>query len=79
MEAMVSRDRNAVLSALGERIRTLRLGLGYSQEAFAAICGLDRSYLGAVERGERNISILKASHIASKLDITVSELLSEIV
>ena len=48
--------KNIELLKLGYRIRGARKVLGYSQKVFAAKCGLDRSYLGAVERGERNIT-----------------------
>jgi transcriptional regulator with XRE-family HTH domain len=41
---------------LGLRIRDARKSLGYSQKSFAAACELDRSYLGGVERGERNVT-----------------------
>jgi transcriptional regulator with XRE-family HTH domain len=41
---------------LGLRIRDARKSLGYSQKSLAAACELDRSYLGGVERGERNVT-----------------------
>jgi transcriptional regulator with XRE-family HTH domain len=44
------------LSRLGRRIRRAREILGLSREGFAATCGLDRSYLGGVERGDRNVT-----------------------
>jgi transcriptional regulator with XRE-family HTH domain len=44
------------LSRLGHRIRRARELLGLSQEGFAFKCGLDRSYLGGVERGDRNLT-----------------------
>jgi transcriptional regulator with XRE-family HTH domain len=44
------------LSRLGRRIRRARKLLGLSQEGFAMRCGLDRSYLGGVERGDRNVT-----------------------
>ena len=44
------------LSRLGFRIRRKRILLGYSQNVFAAKCGLDRSYLGEIERGDRDIT-----------------------
>jgi transcriptional regulator with XRE-family HTH domain len=44
------------LSRLGRRIRRARKLLGLSQEGFATKCGLDRSYLGGVERGDRNVT-----------------------
>lgn len=58
----------------GNRVRELRKGLGLTQEAFALKCGIDRSYMGAVERGERNIALLNICRIADALDISVSEL-----
>ena len=48
--------KNIELLKLGYRIRGARKVLGYNQKVFAAKCGLDRSYLGGVERGERNIT-----------------------
>jgi transcriptional regulator with XRE-family HTH domain len=44
------------LSRLGHRIRRTRKLLGFSQKGFATKCGLDRSYLGGVERGSRNVT-----------------------
>ena len=48
--------RKIELSRLGRRIRRARKLLDLSQESFAAQCGLDRSYLGGVERGDRNVT-----------------------
>ena len=45
-----------------------------SQEEFADMCGLDRSYVGGVERGERNISLENIGRIAKALGISLSEL-----
>lgn len=66
------------LAALGERIRHLRLEQGYSQESFAAAVGLDRSYVGGIERGERNLATLNLLKIASLLDVGVGELFSTV-
>ena len=63
---------------LGNRIRELRREKGFSQESFADHCGLHRTYMGAIERGEHNLTIQTALTIARGLDITVSQLLSEI-
>jgi len=49
--------RNIELLKLGYRIRGARKVLGHNQKVFAAKCGLDRSYLGGVGRGERNITL----------------------
>lgn len=60
---------------LGQAIRNSRHEIGYSQEEFASFCGVHRTYMGAVERGERNISLLNIVRVASALKIKPSELL----
>lgn len=65
-----------LLVQLGLRVRELRKVRGLSQEAFAAECGLDRTYVGGVERGERNITIRSLAAISNGLGISMSELLS---
>ena len=60
---------------LGKTIRSIRVDLGYSQEEFAGACDLHRTYFGAVERGERNISLQNIIKIATALEITASRLL----
>jgi transcriptional regulator with XRE-family HTH domain len=59
---------------LGEIIRVKRKELGYSQEAFASLCGVHRTYMGAVERGERNLSLMNIIRIANALEVQPSEL-----
>lgn len=46
-----------ILKRFGAKMRQLRLEMGLSQEKFAAKCKLDRTYVGSVERGERNIAL----------------------
>ena len=58
----------------GRRVRELRIAQGYSQEAFAAKCGLDRTYIGGIERGERNVALRNIQIISNALGITISEL-----
>ena len=58
----------------GQRVRELRQERGLSQEALALACDLDRTYIGGVERGERNISLLNICKIAAALGIPVKEL-----
>lgn len=60
--------------AFGDRIRALRSKQGLSQEEFAHEIGLDRTYIGGVERGERNVSLDNIHRIASALDVSPSEL-----
>lgn len=59
---------------LGEIIRVKRKEMGHSQEAFASFCGVHRTYMGAVERGERNISLMNIIRIANALNLQPSEL-----
>ena len=66
------------LKALGNKIRVLRKSKNWSQEAFAMQADLDRSYMGGIERGERNITFDTMCVIAKTLDIELSELLEEI-
>ena len=60
--------------AFGERLRDLRRPTGMSQEALAAKAGLHRTYVGSVERGERNISLDNIHALAVALGIDVREL-----
>jgi len=58
----------------GRVVRSRRRKLGVSQEAFADMCGLDRTYMGGIERGERNLSLVNIEKIAIGLRISLSEL-----
>ncbi len=64
-----------ILTLFGERVRVLRQALGLSQEALALAAGLDRTYIGGVERGERNISLLNIQKIAQALNVSSADLL----
>ncbi|ELI5435645.1 helix-turn-helix transcriptional regulator [Vibrio parahaemolyticus] len=66
--------RNEKLVLFGQRVRTLRKIKGLSQESMAALAGLDRSYMGHIERGEKNITLLKIYQISEALGIEVSDL-----
>ena len=65
-----------LLILLGKRVHDLRAAKGWSQEEFAHISGLHRTYIGQIERGEKNISFGNLSKISSVLGVTLSELLS---
>jgi transcriptional regulator with XRE-family HTH domain len=62
------------LQTLGERIRLARKGKGLSQEALALEANIDRSYIGGVERGERNPSFKKLCLIAKTVGTDVGTL-----
>ncbi|WLD15111.1 helix-turn-helix domain-containing protein [Planctellipticum variicoloris] len=67
-----------ILERFGERVRVLRKESGYSQESFAAACGLDRTYIGGIERGERNVALRNIETIARALGITLAELMDDL-
>ena len=64
-----------ILERFGQRVRELRRAKGLSQEAFAAECGLDRTYMGGIERGERNLALRNINLIAKTLGMSLSELM----
>ncbi|MBO4436379.1 MAG: helix-turn-helix transcriptional regulator [Fibrobacter sp.] len=63
---------------LGQRIREHRNLLGLSQEKFALLIGMDRTYLASVETGNRNISIVNLEKISKGLNISLSQLFENI-
>lgn len=65
------------LIVLGALIRKKRVILGFSQEAFADAAGIDRSYLGGIERGEHNFAMINLFKIAKALQTTTAELFQE--
>lgn len=67
-------DKSDVKALFGSRIRELRKARGWSQEEFALHVDLDRSYVGGVERGERNISLENICLIADTLQVPPSKL-----
>jgi transcriptional regulator with XRE-family HTH domain len=69
------RQRLEILKRFGQRVRELRKAKGFSQESLGARCGLDRTYVGGIERGERNVALRNIAAIATALDMTLSELL----
>jgi transcriptional regulator with XRE-family HTH domain len=62
----------------GRAVRQKRHKLGVSQEAFADLCGLDRSYIGGIERGERNVALVNIEKIARTLRLSLAELLRNV-
>ncbi|HVQ57342.1 MAG TPA: helix-turn-helix transcriptional regulator [Solirubrobacterales bacterium] len=61
---------------LGRNIRAYREARGLSQEAFAEMIGFHRTYVGGLERGERNLTLKNVEKIAAKLDLEPLALLS---
>ncbi|PWB94844.1 helix-turn-helix domain-containing protein [Methylosinus sporium] len=60
---------------VAENVRRERTSLGISQEEFAARCGYHRTYIGAIERAERNITLSTLEALAAALKLDIKELL----
>ena len=71
---MAARSQSHV--ALGRAVRDLRRVRGISQEDLAHLSGMHRTYLGGIERGERNLSYTNLKRLAQALDVPASELLA---
>ncbi|WP_188420074.1 helix-turn-helix domain-containing protein [Oxalicibacterium solurbis] len=61
-------DKNNDLTKIGAAIRARRLAMEMSQEALADYAGIDRSHMGRIERGERNVSLLNILRIANAMN-----------
>ena len=70
--------RDKQLADFGKAIRALRKEKGLSQEAFADLAGIDRSYMGHIERGEKNVTLTKIYQISNALELTVAEVFNRI-
>ncbi|MBP0629982.1 helix-turn-helix transcriptional regulator [Cupriavidus sp. AcVe19-1a] len=66
---------NPALASIGKTVRAARKAQGFSQEELALATDMDRSYVGGIERGEHNLTVLNLLRIAKELRISTSELL----
>lgn len=76
MPTNYSDSEKHLLKRFGERLKFLREKAGFSQEKLSFEAGLDRTYIGSVERGERNVSLINLSKIALALKTDLPSLLS---
>lgn len=67
-----------ILQQFGHRVREERMRKRLSQEELASLAGMHRTYIGMVERAERNITLKNIEKIADALDITVNDLIGDI-
>lgn len=74
---MVRKSSDTLRTVLAKNIKTFRRDKNISQEELAELCGLHRTYIGSVERHERNVTLSTLEVLASTLGVTVSELLIE--
>ncbi|MCG8406097.1 MAG: helix-turn-helix domain-containing protein [Phycisphaerales bacterium] len=66
-------EENSILIKLGDNLRSAREGKKLSQEALASKAGLHRTYIGSVERGEYNVTILSLRKITNALGISLQQ------
>ena len=70
-------DGERQLKRLGEAVRAARKAKGLSQEALADVSGIDRSHMGKIERGERNVTLMNLLRIAKALGRRASDVLKD--
>lgn len=68
---------NPALVSIGKTVRATRKAAGISQEELALATDMDRSYVGGIERGEHNLTVLNLTRIARVLGLTPGELLTQ--
>ncbi|AAN52941.1 helix-turn-helix transcriptional regulator [Shewanella oneidensis] len=66
-----------LLDNLANNVRTFRLKNGISQEQLAEICGFHRTYIGSIERGERNTTLSTLEVLAKTLNVSIAQLLND--
>jgi transcriptional regulator with XRE-family HTH domain len=67
-------SKKKIIIAFGDRVRELRKEKGLSQEELADKAGLHRTYIGMIERGEKNITLTNIEKIAKALDVDIKKL-----
>jgi len=70
----MKRRKSLIQERFGNRVRKLREEKGWSQERLADECKLHRTYIGGIERGERNVALRNINAIAKAFDISLKEL-----
>ncbi len=75
MESALTTEQQVDLQKFGQRLTEIRKARGWSQEKLALESGLARSYLGGVERGQRNIAVLNVLKLARTLECEPGDLL----
>ena len=74
MPRVSGKSGDPVLIALGDAIRCARADQGLSQEALADAAEIDRSHMGKIERGERNVTVLNVKRVARALGLPIAAL-----
>jgi transcriptional regulator with XRE-family HTH domain len=69
-------DEKIILNIFGKNVRQERLEMGISQEQLADLAGLHRTYIGMIERAEKNITLINANKVAKALEVPLIKLLN---
>lgn len=77
IDRVMKRQKSSARKRFAKKLRATREEQGLSQEALADAAGLHRTYVGSVERGERNISIDNIERLATALDVSAASLLED--
>lgn len=71
------KDISQLQETIAANVKRLRLHMGLSQEEFADLCGYHRTYIGSIERSERNITVSTLEALAAALNVDAADLLRE--
>ena len=69
------KEKSKILIKFGERVREVRIEKGLSQEQLAYLADVHRTYIGMIERAEKNITLINIEKIANALNVNINELL----
>ena len=69
------KDKSEILIKFGNRVRELRLQKGFSQEELAHLANVHRTYIGMIERAEKNITLINIEKIALSLEVSINKLI----
>jgi len=71
------KEKSKILIKFGERVREIRIEKGLSQEQLAHLADVHRTYIGMIERAEKNITLINIEKIAKSLNIEISQLFND--
>jgi len=74
---MSNESEQYILLRFGQQVRSLRQNKAMSQEELASRAGVHRTYIGMIERGEKNVTIITMIKLATALEVTITELLKD--
>lgn len=75
---MKTEEKNTILVEFGKKIQQIRKEQNLSQEKLAELADLHRTYIGMIERGEKNITLVNIEKIARALKVTISDIFNDI-